>query len=197
MPSRRSDSALVFKVVYYGPSLSGKTTAINWLYEKEGISVGELTSIKGGTDAKGDLGRFGGFFDRMTAKVGKVNLQVWSVAGRKTHKDLRKVILEGVDGIIFCWDSQRGAWKENIESLNELINLLHEKLLQIPLVIMMNKADLPGTITKENVEQILSKAKIKGDIIETSAINGVNVRKAFDICVRGVISKYLSQKEAS
>jgi hypothetical protein len=197
MPSRRSDSALVFKVVYYGPSLSGKTTAINWLYEKEGISVGELTSIKGGTDAKGDLGRFGGFFDRMTAKVGKVNLQVWSVAGRKTHKDLRKVILEGVDGIIFCWDSQRGAWKENIESLNELINLLHEKLLQIPLVIMMNKADLPGTITKENVEQILSKAKIKGDIIETSAINGVNVRKAFDICVRGIISKYLSQKEAS
>ena len=62
---------------------------------------------------------------------------------------------------------------------------------------MMNKADLPGTITKENVEQILSKAKIKGDIIETSAINGVNVRKAFDICVRRIISKYLSQKEAS
>lgn len=197
MPSRRSGGGLVFKVVYYGPSLSGKTTAVNWLYEKEGIAVGELTSIKGGTDAKGDLGRFGGFFDRMTAKVGKVNLQVWSVAGRKSHKDLRKVILEGVDGLIFCWDAQRGAWKENIESLNELISLLHERLLQIPFVIMMNKADLPGTITRENVEAILTKAKIKGDIIETSAINGVNVRKAFDICVRGVISAYLEQKEAS
>lgn len=197
MPSRRSDGALVFKMVYYGPSLSGKTTAVNWLHEKEGISVGELTSIKGGSEAKGDLGKFGGFFDRMTAKVGKVNLQIWSVAGRKSHKDLRKVILEGVDGLIFCWDAQRGAWKDNIESLNELINLLHEKLLAIPLVIMMNKADLPGTIAKDNVTQILNKAKIKGDVIETSAINGVNVRRAFDLCVRSIITKYLDQKEHS
>jgi signal recognition particle receptor subunit beta len=70
---------------------------------------------------------------------------------------------------------------------------LHEKLLEIPLIIMMNKADLPGTIAKDNVAQILGKAKIKGDIIETSAINGVNVRKAFDLCVRGVISKYLDK----
>ena len=76
MPSRRSDGALVFKVVYYGPSLAGKTTSVNWLYEKEGIAVGELTSIKGGSEAKGDLGKFGGFFDRMSAKIGKINLQV-------------------------------------------------------------------------------------------------------------------------
>ncbi|MFX1295632.1 MAG: ADP-ribosylation factor-like protein [Promethearchaeota archaeon] len=195
MPSRRADGALVFKIVYYGPSLSGKTTSVNWLYEKEGIAVGELTSIKGGGVAKGDLGKFGGFFDRMTAKIGKVNLQIWSVAGRKSHKDLRKVILKGVDGIIFVWDAQRGLWKNNIESLNELIDLLKVELLKIPLIIMLNKSDLPETITKTNIIQILQKAKVKGDVVETSAINGTNVRRAFDSCVRAVISKYLKEKK--
>ena len=195
-PSRRSDGALVFKLVYYGPSLAGKTTAINWLYEKEGIAVGELTSIKGGGEAKGDLGKFGGFFDRMTAKIGKINLQVWSVAGRKPHKDLRKVILQGVDGILFVWDAQRGVWKDNIESFNELITILQRDLLMIPLVVMLNKSDLPGTIRKENIDDILGKARVKGDIIETSAINGQNVRKAFDVCVRSVITKYLEQKKS-
>ena len=161
MPSRRADGALVFKLVYYGPSLSGKTTSINWLYEKEGISVGELTSIKGGGGAKGDLGKMGGFFDRMTAKIGKVNLQVWSVAGRKAHKNLRKVILKGVDGILFVWDAQRGVWKDNIESINELISILQRDLLKIPLVIMLNKSDLPGTIRKKNIQTILTKAKVR------------------------------------
>ncbi len=195
MPSRRADGTLVFKIVYYGPSLAGKTTSINWLYEKEGIAVGELTSVKGGTDAKGDMSKIGGFFDRMTARIGKVNLQIWSVAGHKAHKDLRKVILQGVDGIIFVWDAQRGVWKDNIESLNELINFLHRKLLEIPLVIMLNKSDLPGTIRRQNIQDILTKAKVKGEIVETSAINGLNVRKAFDTCVRSVITKYLDQKK--
>lgn len=49
--------------MYYGPSFSGKTKSANWLYKKEGIAVGELTSIKGGADTKSDLGKFGGFFD--------------------------------------------------------------------------------------------------------------------------------------
>ncbi|NVM52364.1 MAG: hypothetical protein HWN66_01590 [Candidatus Helarchaeota archaeon] len=195
MPSRRADGALVFKLVYYGPSLSGKTTSVNWLYEKEGIAVGELTSIKGGAGAKGDLGKFGGFFDRMTAKIGKVNLQVWSVAGRKSHKNLRKVILKGVDGLLFVWDAQRGVWKDNIESFNELIGILQRKLLQIPLIVMLNKSDLPGTITKANIEQLLKKAKVMGEVLETSAINGTNVRRAFDVCVRSVISHYLEQKK--
>jgi len=195
MPSRRSDGALVFKLVYYGPSLSGKTTSINWLYEKEGIAVGELTSVKGGSDAKGSMSKFGGFFDRMTAKIGKINLQVWSVAGRKTHKDLRKVVLQGVDGIIFVWDAQRGVWKDNIESFNELITILSRDLLKIPLVIMLNKSDLPGTITNENIQQLLTKAKVSGEIMETSAINGKNVRKSFDICVRAVIERYLQDKD--
>ncbi len=193
MPSRRADGALVFKLVYYGPTLSGKTTSVNWLYEKEGIAVGELTSIKGGADAKGDMGKFGGFFDRMTAKIGKINLQVWSVAGRKGHKDLRKVILKGVDGIIFVWDAQRGVWKDNIESLNELISLLKRQLLLTPLIIMLNKSDLPGTINSANIQQILQKAKVKGEVVETSAINGKNVRKSFDVCVRAVIQQYLQK----
>ncbi len=195
MPSRRADGALVFKIVYYGPSLAGKTTSVNWLYEKEGIAVGELTSIKGGGEAKGDMSKFGGFFDRMTAKIGKVNLQIWSVAGRKAHKDLRKVILKGVDGIIFVWDAQRGVWKDNIESMNELISILQKQLTQMPLVIMLNKSDLPGTITKQNIEDILTKAKLQGEVVETSAIDGKNVRKAFDTCVRAVIESYLKDKK--
>ncbi|MHA1271652.1 MAG: ADP-ribosylation factor-like protein [Candidatus Helarchaeota archaeon] len=195
-PSRQADGSIVFKIVYVGPSLAGKTTAIQYLYNNENIAVGKLVSIKGGSGSKGAMGKFGGFFDRMMARVGNITFQIYTVAGMKQHAQLRKVILKGVDGLVFVWDSQRAAWKDNLEAINELISLFKSNLLKMPFIVMLNKIDLPGGVSTKDVGEILQKAKLKNaTIIEGIAINGENVRKAFDLCAKSILKKYLSRKE--
>lgn len=88
MPSRLTDGSLVFKIVYFGPELSGKTTSIKWIHEKEeGIQTSKLISIKGSETVDTT------FFDRMMAKVGPVQYQVWSVRSTKSFEALQKAIL--------------------------------------------------------------------------------------------------------
>ena len=175
-PSRQADGSIVFKMVYVGPSLAGKTTAIQYLYNNENIAVGKLVSIKGGSGSKGAMGNFGGFFDRMMARVGNVTLK-------------------GVDGLIFVWDSQRAVWKENLSAINELISIFKSKLLKMPFIVMINKVDLPGGVTAKDVSEVLQKAKLTNAIIiEGVAINGENVRKAFDLCAKSILKNYLGRK---
>ncbi|MBD3227535.1 MAG: hypothetical protein GF329_05030 [Candidatus Lokiarchaeota archaeon] len=195
-PSRQADGSIVFKIVYVGPSLAGKTTAVEYLYNEENIAVGKLVSIKGGSGSKGAMGKFGGFFDRMMAKVGNITFQIYTVAGMKQHKQLRKVILKGVDGLVFVWDSQKAVWKKNIAAVNELISLFKSKLLKMPFIVMVNKIDLPGGVKPEDVQEVLSKAKLKNaTVLESIAINGKNIRRAFDLCAKSVLRNYLDQKK--
>jgi hypothetical protein len=195
-PSRQADGSIVFKIVYVGPSLAGKTTAIQYLYNEENIAVGKLVSIKGGSASKGAMGKFGGFFDRMMAKVGNVTFQIYTVAGKKRHAQLRKVILKGVDGLVFVWDAQRAVWKENLEAVNELISIFKSSLLKMPFIVMVNKVDLPGSVNPKAVSEVLQKAKLKNaTIIEGIAINGKNVRRAFDLCAKNVLKSYLEGKK--
>ena len=89
MPRKTASGELVFKIVYFGPELAGKTTSIKWLHDKEkGIQTGKLTSVKGSKEA--------GFFDRMMVKLGKkVQFQIWSVAGRQglSHRGADTAVL--------------------------------------------------------------------------------------------------------
>ncbi|TFF90258.1 MAG: hypothetical protein EU548_03920 [Promethearchaeota archaeon] len=195
-PSRQADGSIVFKIVYVGPSLAGKTTAVEYLYNEENIAVGKLVSIKGGSGSKGAMGKFGGFFDRMMAKVGNITFQIYTVAGMKHHARLRKVILKGVDGLVFVWDAQKAAWKKNITAVNELISLFKSGLLKMPFIVMVNKIDLPGSVKPKDVQEVLSKAKLKNaTVLESIAIDGKNIRKAFDLCAKSVLRKYLDQKK--
>ncbi|MHA1231290.1 MAG: GTP-binding protein [Candidatus Helarchaeota archaeon] len=195
-PSRQADGSIVFKIVYVGPSLAGKTTSIQYLYNNENIAVGKLVSIKGGTPTQGAMSKFGGFFDRMMARIGNITFQIYTVAGMKQHAQLRKVILKGVDGLVFVWDSQRAVWKDNLEAMNELISIFKSNLLKMPLVVMVNKTDLPGGVSVEDVSEVLQKAKLTNAIvIEGVAINGKNVRKAFDLCAKSVLKQYLEKRE--
>ena len=194
-PSRQADGSIVFKIVYVGPSLSGKTTSIQYLYNEENIAIGKLVSIKGGSSSGGAMGKFGGFFDRMMAKVGNITFQIYSVAGMKQHAQLRKVILRGVDGLIFVWDAQKAAWKQNLLSINELISMYKSNLLKMPFIVMINKVDLPGGVSAKDVTKVLQKAKLNNaTIIEGVAIDGNNVRKAFDLCAKTVLKQYISKK---
>ncbi len=189
MPSRRGDGTLVFKICFYGPSLGGKTTALEWVYHREGLASGDMQQIQDPT------GRTL-FFDRVVARVSNVVFQVYTVAGQRRHKFQRQTVLKGTDAVIFTFDSLIDQWSENIWSLKELLKFYGDKLIppalfdppEVPLVVLANKRDLEDIVEISKIRQVLDTAKMNHTLIyETIAITGVNVKRAFVFAARQAV----------
>lgn len=197
MPSRRADNTLVFKVVFWGPSMGGKTCALEWIYQKEGLASGKLQSI---TDPTGRTL----FFDRVVAKVSNVVFQTYTVAGQRRHKYQRKTVLKGSDALVFVWDSSSDQWEENIFSLKELLQFYGPKIMagadgntEVPLVLMANKRDLPNPTPIDKIREVLNAAKLSNVLIyETIAITGVNVKRAFVFSAREAVLRHYMRLQA-
>ena len=134
------------KIVYYGPGLCGKTTNLHHIYTKTSPgSRGEMVSLETETDRTL-------FFDLLPIDVGviggfKTRLQLYTVPGQVFYNTTRKLVLKGVDGIVFVADSQMAILDANIESLKNLRDNLLEigvDLDELPLVLQLNKRDLPN-----------------------------------------------------
>ncbi|MHA1507921.1 MAG: ADP-ribosylation factor-like protein [Promethearchaeota archaeon] len=189
MPSRRGDGTLVFKICFYGPSLGGKTTALEWVYNREGLASGDMQQIQDPT------GRTL-FFDRVVARVSNVVFQVYTVAGQRRHKFQRQTVLKGTDAVIFTWDSLIDQWGENIWSLKELLKFYGDRLIpaalfdppEVPIVVLANKRDLDDIVEISKLRQVLDTAKLNHcSIYETIAITGVNVKRAFVYAARQAV----------
>jgi signal recognition particle receptor subunit beta len=189
MPSRRGDGTLVFKICFYGPSLGGKTTALEWVYHREGLASGDMQQIQDPT------GRTL-FFDRVVARVSNVVFQVYTVAGQRRHKFQRQTVLKGTDAVIFTFDSLIDQWSENIWSLKELLKFYGDKLIpaalfdppEVPMVVLANKRDLEDIVEISKIRQVLDTAKMDHTLIyETIAITGVNVKRAFVYAARQAV----------
>jgi len=189
LPSRRGDGTLVFKICFYGPSLGGKTTALEWVYNREGLASGDMQQIQDPT------GRTL-FFDRVVARVSNVVFQVYTVAGQRRHKFQRQTVLRGTDAVIFTWDSLIDQWGENILSLKELLKFYGDKLIpealfdppEVPIVVLANKRDLEDIVEISKLRQVLDTAKLNHCLIyETIAITGVNVKRAFVYAARQAV----------
>lgn len=189
MPSRRGDGTLVFKICFYGPSLGGKTTALEWVYHREGLASGDMQQIQDPT------GRTL-FFDRVVARVSNVVFQVYTVAGQRRHKFQRQTVLKGTDAVIFTFDSLIDQWSENIWSLKELLKFYGDKLIppalfdppEVPLVVLANKRDLEDVVEISKIRQVLDTAKMNHTLIyETIAITGINVKRAFVYAARQAV----------
>src|SRR5512141_2520232 len=124
------------KIVYYGPGLCGKTTNLQWIHRRTAPgSRGEMVSLE--TEADRTL-----FFDLLPLEVGmiggmKVRLQLYTVPGQVFYNTTRRLVLKGVDGVVFVADSQVPAQDANEESLDNLRQNLHElevEPAQMPLV---------------------------------------------------------------
>ncbi len=175
-----------FKIVFYGPSMGGKTTTLKWLYNNvAGLEKGDFTQIADPT------GRTL-FFDLAPMQATEtVVFDVYTTAGQERHKKQRKVVLNGVDGILFVADSSPEQLGENIESINELREFLGEKLgTEIPLVVALNKRDVPNALPRK---ELIMKLKLDSEtpIYETIATTGVGVKHAFQTLTREIILRQI------
>src|SRR5262249_2888284 len=164
------------KVVYYGPGLCGKTTNLHHIYGRTAPgSRGEMVSLETETDRTL-------FFDLLPLAVGviggfKTRVQLYTVPGQVFYNTTRKLVLKGVDGIVFVADSQRAMKDANVESLANLKTNLSEigiKLEEIPLVLQYNKRDLANILSLEELEQSLNSDKTS-ESYEACAVLGQGV----------------------
>jgi len=163
------------KIVFYGPGLSGKTTNLQYLYAtlpKEG--KGKMLSLK----TKDDRTLFFDFLpiDLGTIKGMRIRLQLCTVPGQVFYNSTRKLVLKGVDGVVFVADSQEGKLEANIKSFTNLEqNLLEQgkKTENMPLVIQLNKRDLNPLISAELLNEKLNYLGVP--VFEAIATRGEGV----------------------
>jgi signal recognition particle receptor subunit beta len=164
------------KIVYYGPGLCGKTTNLHHIYGRTAPdSRGEMVSLETETDRTL-------FFDLLPLDVGvisgfKTRVQLYTVPGQVFYNTTRKLVLKGVDGIVFVADSQRAMREANIESLTNLRANLAEiglNLEEIPLVLQYNKRDLANLLSVGDLDADLN-AEGRHESYEASAILGQGV----------------------
>ena len=168
------------KIVYYGAGFCGKTTNLQYIFSQMGEDIrGKMVSI----DTKGDRTLF---FDFLSLNLGKIRgfdirVQLYTVPGQVHYDATRKLVLKGVDGVVFVADSLKVQRKKNIESLINLAKNLAEKGVSIrttPLVIQYNKRDLDGTDSEILSVDILEKdlnSMLKVPSFPASALRGGGV----------------------
>jgi signal recognition particle receptor subunit beta len=164
------------KIVYYGPGLCGKTTNLQVIYRRTApTSRGEMVCLETETDRTL-------FFDLLPLDVGviggfKTRLQLYTVPGQVFYNTTRKLVLKGVDGIVFVADSQRPMKDPNIESLRNLRENLAEigvSLDATPRVFQYNKRDLADILTLDELNDALNPDR-STEWYEASATNGTGV----------------------
>ena len=168
------------KIVYYGAGFCGKTTNLQYIYTQTMEDIkGKMVSI----DTKGDRTLF---FDFLSLSLGKIRgfdirVQLYTVPGQVHYDATRKLVLKGVDGVVFIADSLKVQRKKNIESLINLAKNLAEKgvsIRSVPLVIQYNKRDLDGTDSEILAVDILEKdlnSMLKVPSFSASALKGGGV----------------------
>ena len=168
------------KIVYYGPGRGGKTTNLEYINKKFQKQIqSEMVSLK----THGDRTLFFDFlpFDMGQIKGYDLKIQLYTVPGQVKYNATRKLVLKGVDGIVFVADAQEQMREKNIRSLNQLHENLveyNESIFRLPLVLQYNKVDLRNQGIPILPTAVLEKdlnSKLRAPYFEASAITGYNV----------------------
>jgi signal recognition particle receptor subunit beta len=175
------------KIVYYGPGLGGKTTNLQYVYQiTSAENKGKLVSLA--TETERTL-----FFDFLPIDLGQIRgfrtrFHLYTVPGQVFYDSSRKLILKGVDGVVFVADSQEERLDANLESVSNLAQNLKEHgfdLGKIPYVLQLNKRDLPSAMPIEDLRQQLL---VKGEpVIEAVATQGVGILTTLKAVARQVL----------
>ena len=176
------------KIVYYGPGLCGKTTNLQYIYNKTNPDLkGKMISLA--TETERTL-----FFDFLPLALGeirgfKTRFHLYTVPGQVFYDASRKLILKGVDGVVFVADSQIARMEANVESLENLRTNLAEQgysLDKLPYVIQYNKRDMPGIAPVEELRQLLNTSGVPD--FEGVASTGVGVFDTLKAVAKLVLS---------
>lgn len=178
------------KVVYYGPGLSGKTTNLQVIHQK--MPQDKRTDMVS-LETEGDRTLF---FDFLPLNLGdikgfKTKFQLYTVPGQVYYNSTRKIVLRGVDGIVFVADSQRSREAENLESLQNLRQNLEDygvNLDEIPLVLQYNKRDMENVFTLDEMNKLLNPKSLP--FFPATAHNGKGVVTTLKAIAMLVIQRF-------
>ena len=181
------------KIVFYGPGLCGKTTNLQYIFEKSAPQQkGKLISLATETDRTL-------FFDFLPLDLGavrgfKTRFHLYTVPGQVFYDASRKLILKGVDGVVFVADSQEARMDANEESLRNLEDNLMENgfdLKNIPYVLQFNKRDLPSAVLVDDMYRLLN---FKGEpTFEAVATKGIGVFETLKAVAKQVLYELRSR----
>lgn len=177
------------KIVYYGPGLCGKTTNLQHIYDSTAPQArGKLISLATETDRTL-------FFDFMPLELGtvrgfKTRFHLYTVPGQVFYEASRKLILKGVDGVVFVADSQEERMDANIEALYNLEENLRShgyEMMRIPYALQLNKRDLPNIVP---ISDMVMELQRKGEpVIEAVAANGAGVFDTLKAVAKQVLTE--------
>jgi mutual gliding-motility protein MglA len=176
------------KLVYYGPGLGGKTANLQWIYDHTGQNAkGKMVSLATETDRTL-------FFDFLPLDLGtvrgfKTRFHLYTVPGQVFYDASRKLILKGVDGVVFVADSQIERMEANLESVDNLkINLKEQgyELEKIPYVVQYNKRDLPNAAPLDEMRRLLNPMGVPD--FEACANIGKGVFDTLKATAKGVLT---------
>ncbi len=177
------------KIVYYGPGLCGKTTNLQYIFDKTNPAAkGKLISLATETDRTL-------FFDFLPLELGtvrgfKTRFHLYTVPGQVFYDASRKLILKGVDGVIFVADSQVERMDANVEAIDNLVINLKTQgydLMTIPYVLQINKRDLPNVAPAAEMVRLLRKKD--EPVIEAVAMKGTGVFETLKAVAKLVLSE--------
>ncbi|MBD3873482.1 MAG: gliding-motility protein MglA [Acidobacteria bacterium] len=181
------------KIVFYGPGLCGKTTNLQYIFEKSAPQQkGKLISLATETDRTL-------FFDFLPLDLGavrgfKTRFHLYTVPGQVFYDASRKLILKGVDGVVFVADSQEARMDANEESLHNLEDNLTENgfdLKSVPYVLQFNKRDLPSAVLVDDMYRLLN---FKGEpTFEAVATKGIGVFETLKAVAKQVLYELRSR----
>jgi len=183
------DKEINFKIVYYGPGLSGKTTSIERIYDRtKGKNKSKMMRQENNERTL--------FFDFIPLTIEgisgyKTRFHLYTVPGQPLYEDSRRLILKGVDGIMFVADSEIDKMESNLQALESLKNNLKEEgyhLESIPIVVQYNKRDSKKAVDLDALKKIVNPSQFPE--FQTVALKDEGVFDAFKCLAKAVLRDY-------
>ncbi len=185
-----AEKVINFKVVYYGPGVAGKTANLQYVHKSlPHANKGNMVSLATGDDRTI-------FFDflpvsALSVRGFETRFQLYTVPGQVHYNMTRRLVLRGVDAVVFVADSQFERLPENVESLKNLDENLREyqsSLDEIPYVIQYNKRDLPNVAPIDYLEYLLNRGARRVPFFEAVAVDGKGVFDTLNTVSRMVLA---------
>ena len=186
---------ITFKVVYYGPPLSGKTTNLEYLHSVMPLDVrGDMTMLS--TKQDRTL-----YFDFLPLKSNAIKgfvsrFQLYTVPGQPIYNQTRRIVLTGVDGLVFVADSQWDEMEHNVESfenLRENLATFNRTLEEMPYIVQFNKRDLPNVAPESFMDFLLSKKEPRAVSFNTVAVKGIAVHESLNVICKMVMAQFIKE----